>query len=51
VLKYLTKWFSEDEEERQHHLMRLARIEYARDWEYAYNMLMQNLQPGVDLQE
>ena len=44
MIKRIIRWFRSTEQE-QKDLMRLAKTEYAKDWEYAYYALQQGKRP------
>jgi len=39
------------EKQREKDIMRLARAEYGRDWQYAYYQLMEGKQPSIGINQ
>jgi hypothetical protein len=51
MFKKFLSFIREDRKMREHQLMNLAKVEYGKDWQYAYYQLINGKQPvsGVKL--
>ena len=49
VFKKITRLFGSENERVKRDLLRLARTEYPKDWEYAYAKLLQGQMPYEEL--